>query len=376
MFKIIKSILVMMIIDAVALTCTSCRTGSGTSAETDDLSIEDMTVRPVHVELPGVYYWKTVFAPDSAQIALLARHDVGRMYLRMFDVSADKENIAHEERVVPNATVRIDHDRFEIMKDKLPEMEYVPVVYITLDALREVSGDEGSLARRIVERVRNMCSYNEIPDVAELQLDCDWTVSTEQSFFALCDSVKAGIASMDLPWRLSSTIRLHQLAREAPPVDCGVLMVYNTGNFDDPDARNSIIDPEDVAPYLKYLSKYPLHLDVAYPTYSWQLLFHERRFSGLLNGVDTSDTTRFIPGRPGCHVAIRDIPFRRMIIRRGDVIRTECSGYDDIAAVKDAIERKLNPLDHSNILYHLDPDNLSDYTTDEINHILCPSSVR
>ncbi|MDE5636171.1 MAG: hypothetical protein K2I52_07705, partial [Muribaculaceae bacterium] len=242
---------------------------------------------------------------------------IGRIYLRMFDVSEDKYAATIEGKTVPNASVRIGYPDGCLLKDSLSDKEFIPVVYITLNALKAMKGHEGVLARNIVTRVRNMCEYNSVPNVRELQLDCDWTGSTEESYFNLCDSVRHGIADLQLSWRLSSTVRLHQLSRNVPPVDNGVLMVYNTGNFNDPDAANSIIDPKDVKPYVKHLSDYPVRLDVAYPAYSWQLLFRNRRFIGLLNGLNLADTTQFSPRSRNVYVARRDIPYNDRLILKG-----------------------------------------------------------
>lgn len=338
--------------------------------------VTSCTVTPppqVHKELNSVYYWKTVFHLDSADIAFIKKHDIGRIYLRMFDVSEDTYAHTIDEKTVPNASLRIDYLDNCLLEDSLSDKEFVPVVYITLDALKAMKGYEGVLARNIVTRVRNMCEYNGIPNVSELQLDCDWTKSTEKSYFALCDSVKLGIADLQLPWLLSSTIRLHQLSSEAPPVDNGVLMVYNTGSFNDPDAANSIIDVKDVAPYLRHLSSYQLHLDVAYPTYSWQLLFRKRQFIGLLNGMNLTDTTQFSFRGGNVFVAKRDIPYNNRLIFKGDMVRQEKSEFEDISNVKRMIDSKLSNREHSNILYHLDSKNLSKYADDELNEILSAS---
>ena len=324
---------------------------------------------PAHSEKNSVYYWKTVLDLDSTSLKFIDNHNIGRMYLRMFDVVEDLGGTP-ESMTAPNASVKVNWKEYYLFQDSLKDMEVVPVVYITLDALKRMRGYEGVLANNIVSRIKNMCSYNGLPNVAELQLDCDWTVSTETSFFKLCDSVKMIISDMGLPWRLSSTIRLHQLAREAPPVDNGVLMVYNTGSFDNPDAVNSILDVEDVKPYLKRLPAYPLHLDVAYPTYSWQLLFHKRKFCGLLNGLELNDSTTFRRIGQTQFIALKDIPYRETIIRKGDIIRHEISSSEEILKVKAMIETKLSGKPHSNILYHLDTDNLSNYTDNEINNML------
>lgn len=323
-------------------------------------SVEETFSAPVN----SVYFWKTVFKLNSAELTFLRQHNVGRIYLRMFDVvPGEVERGANA--VVPNASVTMNNYIFQT--DQMKVLEFTPVVYITLDALKAMKNAEETLARNIVTRVKNMCSYYGIPNVGELQLDCDWTTTTEASFFELCKWVKSHIDEECLDWRLSSTIRLHQLARTPPPVDCGVLMVYNTGSFDNPDSSNSILDPYDVEPYLKYLRRYRIPLDIALPTYSWQLRFHNRKFCGLTDGLELADSTRFAQRTHNTFEALNDIPHRNTIIRRGDIIRHEDSQYSHIMDVKNAIEKRMNGRQHSVILYHLDASNLSKYTTNEIS---------
>lgn len=325
---------------------------------------------PIHKGMNSVYYWKTVLRLDSTELEFIGRHDIGRIYLRLFDVIEDAYSNSSQDVTRPDATVRIDYDQYCQLKYNLRGMEFVPVVYITLDALKAMKDKEGILARNIVTRVRNMSQYNALPNVGELQLDCDWTKSTEDSFFALCDSVKRSIDDLDLPWKLSSTIRLHQLARTAPPVDKGVLMMYNTGSFRNQNTRNSIIDIKDIEPYLKPLPDYPLHLDIAYPTYSWQLVFRDRNFIGLTNDLPLNDTTKFQFTEGRKYVALQDIPHNGKIIRQGDVVRSEISDYKEIKAVKSLIDHHLAQRSYSDIIYHLDINNLSKYSDDEIQGIL------
>ncbi|MBD5321112.1 MAG: hypothetical protein HDS07_09540 [Bacteroides sp.] len=346
--------------------------------ERPDTPAPESTVFPplTHVEMPAVYHWKTTFSIDSADHQFLLTHGIRRIYLRMFDV----DDVAGE--AIPIATTEI-HSFYFPWKDDYEQLNsdsvyFVPTIYITLDALKLAKGREADLAEKIVERVKNMCSYHkyELTHIEALQLDCDWTSSTRESFFALCSATSKAIASKGLPWQLSSTIRLHQLRQSPPPVDYGVLMVYNTGSFSDPDASNSIINLADVEPYLKFLPSYPLHLDVAYPTYSWQLLFRNRQFIGLLEGVDTNDRERFAPAGANSFRALSDVPFRNIIIRRGDIIRCESSRFSEIAPIKALIEKRLARRPHSNILYHLDSKNLSTFTPNEIDSLLSVASAR
>lgn len=320
-----------------------------------------------HAEKNSIYYWKTVLSMEDEDFEFIRNQEIGRIYLRMFDVGIGEDG--GRDTTVPLGTLKVPENVYYKLNTGFENVSIVPVVYITLEGLKKSKGNEGQLAQNIVERVKNMCSYNNISNVEGLQLDCDWTVTTEQSFFSLCDSVKARIEAYRLPWSLSSTIRLHQLGKAIPPVDYGVLMVYNTGDFKDPDERNSIISKENVAPYLKHLSRYPLHLDVAYPTYSWQLLFSNRKFIGLLNGVNLADTACFAEITPNKYVAVKDVPYNGKIIRKGDVVKQENSDYNEIIAIKEDIEKAMNRRRHSNILYHFDLNNLSKYNDYEIKNI-------
>ena len=345
----------------MVLTITGCKKEATENFETPVFA---------HSEKNSVYHWKTTFNPDSTDYDYLDDLNIGRIYLRMFDVDIDTDINPKEDRTIPVGTLRIPYDTYYQFKDKFNPISFTPVVYITLDALKDSEGKEDVLARNIVERVKNMCSYNAISNVEGLQLDCDWTATTEETFFRLCDKIRKKIIKDTLPWHLSSTIRLHQLARKAPPVDYGVLMVYNTGNFNNPDEKNSIISEESVTPYLKNLKDYPLHLDVAYPTYSWQLLFRNRKFIGLLNGLDLQDSTSFSHEKDNRYIALKDIPHEGKTIFKGDIIKQEVSNYPDIQNIKNKIENILKDKPHSNILYHFDSNNFDKYSYEELKNLL------
>ena len=115
---------------------------------------------------------------------------------------------------------------------------------------------------------------------------------------------------------------------EAPPVDYGVLMIYNTGDPRNFMERNPILDIRDVQPYLKRLDKYPLPLAAAYPVYQWVRNIH---------GVRVEHTVE----------------------------------ADEILRVKKAMEKERNNLSRAIITYHLDKDNINRYkpeTYEEIYH--------
>lgn len=283
----------------------------------------------------SIYHWKTVFAPSHAELAFLKKHHIKRIYLKMFDVVVEHNPVLGTAEVVPVATTKF---QAPIPKD----VEVVPVTYITISALRAMQGREQEFVELIVERMLAMCSYNDCGVIREMQIDCDWTAMTKDSYSIFCLSAKEALATEGLD--LSITVRLHQLHETPPPADRGVLMLYNTGMLKDPATRNSILDINDAKVYLKKM-RYPIPLDYAYPAFGWGVKFKGNEFVSI---VPEDSTT----GAEGEH------------------IRYERASGDEIIAVKELTEQCLGKPERGNILYHLDSKQLKHYTDEEIQQIL------
>ncbi len=294
--------------------------------------------RTEHTPANGIYYWKTVFDLNETERNFLKVHHVKRLYLRLFDVVPAEKNITNtfDFEVVPNATIAF--------RTSTPDnVEIIPVVYITIEALRLMSHSNEDYAGLIAERVMHIADFHELGDIREVQLDCDWTQQTQDVYFALCQAVKDKLKPHGI--QLSCTIRLWQLASACPPVDRGVLMMYNTGNITNPKTQNSILDLNDVKAYLNG-KPYDLPLDFAYPTFSWYVWFHDNTYMGLFH--DQPDTS---------------------LIEEGDTVRQEQVEFSDLQSLDSLMRLKLPADDASIILYHLDSANLSNYSTDEIRQI-------
>lgn len=295
--------------------------------------------RTQHTASNGIYYWKTVFELNDYERNFIEEHQVERLYLRFFDVvPADPKTPSYysvKYEAVPNATI--------VFRDSVPDkVEIVPVVFITIDALRLIISSEINYSEVIAERILNMADFNDLGDIHEIQLDCDWTQQTQEGYFAFCETMRKTLEPHGI--ELSCTIRLWQLACDCPPVDRGVLMIYNTGNLMNPETHNSILDLNDVNVYLKGKS-YDLPLDLAYPTYSWYVWFRNDQYMGLFHD------------QPGDEIGA------------GDVVRYETVEYPTLHSLDSLVRLKLPADSASIILYHLDSANLSNYTTDEIRQI-------
>lgn len=205
-------------------------------------------------ELNAVYFWRTDFRLDSLELDFLRHHHLSRIYCRYFDVVIDETT----HQPMPNATLTFT--------DRLPDgVELVPTVFITEACMhRHYDG----LAQRLVKRVLQMNETHDRGKVEELQIDCDYTARSRNAYYRFLEEVRREAATHGI--RLSATIRLHQLSMPAPPVDEGVLMLYNTGDPMHFQERNPILDMRDVAPYLSSLPGYQLPLAAAYPVFRWE----------------------------------------------------------------------------------------------------------
>ena len=141
------------------------------------------------------------------------------------------------------------------------------------------------LADKIHRKVEQLCpqGWN------ELQLDCDWSAKTKETFFALVRMMKERTGR-----GISATIRLHQYKHPertgVPPVDRGMLMLYNVEDVTRADGRNSIFNAAAAAPYFSGAAEYPVPLDIALPAFDWVLHFRHGRFIGIRDSWDLRTT--------------------------------------------------------------------------------------
>ena len=258
----------------------------------------------------SVYYWRTELRLDSTERAFLDRHDVKKVYCRYFDV------VMRNGEPMPNATISFS--------DTLPSgVELVPTVYITEDCMHK---PHPGLAGKLVSRVRQMNETNDLPPFRELQRDCDYTARSRQVYYDFLSEIAHSPLFTSHFSLLSTTIRLHQLQMKAPPVDYGVLMLYNTGDPRRFMERNPVLDLRDVQPYLRHLSDYPLPLAAAYPVYQWVRHIH---------GVRVEHTVE----------------------------------ADEILRVKQAVEQERPELRRTILTYHLDKENINRYDNETYEKI-------
>ena len=258
----------------------------------------------------GVYYWRTDLHLDSTERAFLKQHHINKVYCRYFDVVMSDDGTEPK----PNATIAFT--------DTLPAgIELIPTVYITEDCMHKPHKD---LAEKLVKRIMQMNETNHIGTVHEIQIDCDYTSKSRATYYQFLEQVRHHLSPTS--YHLSTTIRLHQLSMPVPPVDYGVLMVYNTGDPRKWQERNPILDYRDVYPYLNKLAQYQLPLAAAYPVYQWIRNIQNVRIEHTVEAAE-------------------------------------------ILKVKKALEKERPSLSKAVITYHLETDNINRYKTETYEEI-------
>ena len=301
----------------------------------------------------GVYYWRTVFAPDEAELAFLATHNITNIHVRFFDVAKS-----------PNATRPAPVATIEFSAPVPSGITVVPTVFIDNELFKQC--DMLPFADKIAGRVLAMCETRDIAGVSEIQIDCDWTGSTQALFFAFMARMRGLLAEHGI--HLSATIRLHQLRLPPPPADRGVLMCYNTGGVRNPGEENSILRASHVKPYAKNAASYALPLDIAYPAFSWAAWFcREDHFMGLLRGVQRGNPNLEPTDEPSVFRVRTTFEAEDRVIQRGAMLRFEEAEFDEIIASKHLLDAAIKPA--SIIIYHLDSEKLSRFAEDEIKEI-------
>lgn len=307
----------------------------------------------------AMYYWRQELKLSEAERSFINRQKVGKVYLHLFDV------VRRNGELSPSTTLAFT--------DTFPtQTEVIPTVFMAVNVMNDTTG-LSALPQLIARRVVQMMEQNDLPLPTELQIDFDWTRRNQERYFNFLSELRKAFEK-EGGSKLSATIRLHQLGMEAPPVDYGALMVYNVGNLSDFDEECSILTKRRIEPYLRYLPRYSLPLCVALPVYSWNLLFHDKKFTCILRGVDIGDTARFKPIDESHYLSVdyQPIPPTGVAMRGegrifpGDIVRHEFVPADVLMDVRRTLADLRPGMCDQVILYHLDENQLKQYSNETL----------
>lgn len=231
------------------------------------------------------YYWRSSFALSADERLALKANNINTLYIKYFDIVSD------ERFAIPTPTATLS-----VADSAIRKLSIIPTIYITTNAVKQLnnSNEVKLLASLICRRVQQVDSVWRIGKHTELQIDCDWTASTKDTYFELLNALKK--EDFMKGKQLSATIRLHQIKynKEAgvPPADKGMLMCYNLSDVRSISNSNSIFEANEAASYVEQSASYPIRLDVALPIFSWSVVFSQNRFRILINGLTSDDLSK------------------------------------------------------------------------------------
>ncbi len=313
------------------------------------------------------YYWKSTFSlTENDKRILFDTLNVTKLYVKYFDVVWN---------TVENKALPVANLDFQTPPASLPINNLVPTVFIrnevfsnTVDSLQL-----DSLAQRVYRKISLKNQQNHLPSPTEIQIDCDWSAKTKDSYFCFLKKLKQQNSSL----HLSATIRLHQVKYPkqtgVPPVERGMLMVYNMSDVTNVGTRNSILDLAITKQYITENSRYQLPLDLALPAFRWAALFRGEKLIGLLNNYtdETCAKTPFLHHlKQNWWQCTKDTMIATTYWRRGDRLRLEGGSTQEIREIQNIVG---NLQSHDNSfsvsLFHCDSLLYQYYRTDNLQQI-------
>jgi hypothetical protein len=205
------------------------------------------------------YHWAQTYKNNTEQINLYAPH---QLYIKLLDIGYRKKLIINPTR----------------LKEK-PITPITPVVFLDNTALKQTS------VTRLYQLITQHIPYT---TYQRLQMDCDWSLTTRDKYFALLKRLTPHYPE------LSATLRLHQIKyfkkTGVPPVKRAVLMYYNMSDIHDINTENYVLDHTIGKRYFVNFEHYPLALDLALPLYQQIRVIRQHKLVLLLQGATLNHT--------------------------------------------------------------------------------------
>ena len=313
----------------------------------------------------------------------LKDHRIEKLYVHLMDVDWSSTQGAIP---VTENELQLTQDAMQ-RYDSFPQ-QLVPVIFITNKTFELIdSFDIPLLAKRLVRRC--LPAYDWI-DVAyeqrqsikssggtippkEIQFDCDWTNKTKRNYFQFLTEVKKLLPDSVL---VSATIRLHQykypLKTGVPPVDRGMLMVYNVSDPKQYAQSNSIFDQKKAAAYFTSNKNYSLPLDIVLPAWSWCIIYRDQQFYQVENELTEYDlnTLSFLKAK-GNHwyTVTRDTVYHDLFLRLGDEIKAEGINPEQLKAATQLSHKAMNTDTFTVSLFELSQKEFQQYNHEAIDEV-------
>ena len=313
------------------------------------LSLLLLACQPSKKPAISFYYWKTIFELTPKEQAVLTQNNVQKLYVRYFDLTLN--GASHD--VYPTSPIHF--------KTAIQQFTVVPVVYIKNQIFLDPTIAIPDVAQKTADLITRINAANGI-NCQEIQLDCDWTLSTKERYLEFVEVFKKVSQK-----RISATIRLHQVKyfkkTKIPNVDSGVLMYYNMGKIA-PDSLNSIYDRKIAEKYLASLKQYPLQLNFALPIYSWFIHIQNQKVIGVRAKLSVTDLVmdKNFKRENGKHFRVIQSNYKNGVFyQENDVLKLESISASDVLEMAADLRENTKESPNEILFYDLDQFNFNSY---------------
>ena len=121
---------------------------------------------------PAFYFWKSNFKLTEIEKNTLQSTHIQKLYIKFFDVSWDSQQ-QHPKFIAP----------IRFSENPPDSCRIVPTVFITNETLVNLQKAEiEPMAKAIFEKIQSLFPQKK-SQLAEIQIDCDWTKGTRDTYF-------------------------------------------------------------------------------------------------------------------------------------------------------------------------------------------------
>jgi hypothetical protein len=293
------------------------------------------------------YFWRTNFKLSTLEKKTIQSNDVKKIYLRYFDVA-----LAHNNPF-PVATIYIT--------EHLKNVAIVPVVFIKNTVFLSEQTNAKDLAQKVLKLINQINQKHKI-NCNEIQIDCDWSLESREKYFEFLSYFRK-----ESKRKVSATIRLHQVKyfekTKIPPVDGGVLMLYNMGKIG-ANEENSIYDAQVAQQYITSLKNYPLKVNVALPIFSWAIHIRNNQVVNLISKVNIGNFTsdKNFDNYKDNFFKVKENQIKLgLFFKKGDIIKVESISKGNIKEMINQLSDNCVLPPDEIIYYDLDENNIKQY---------------
>lgn len=311
----------------------------------------------------GMYFWESGRASlSTSEVGFVTEHTIEKVYVKFFEL----ENEKGSSRVLP-----ISKTLLNLKEKNLKGVEIIPTVYIKNEVFKNYSEREieelaDNVYFLITKKFKEQFSTDD-SKLKEIQIDCDWTISTQKNYFSFLEKFKS-----KGKFTLSATLRLYPYKfpdkMGVLPVDRAMLMCYNLISPLEAGTRNSIFDLPELEKYLVGAEEYPVPLDLALPIYSAALIVQNNQFVGIHYFNNETLKKSLVLSKEPWYFSKVDTVINNFYLRKSDKVKLETISAERIREALKVIRKNVTFKHGMTLsLFHLQENQIQQYSYEEVS---------